>query len=192
MSAAGPRLGFVALVRLEFIQENARKHAGRLGFGAQEVGQIRRRAAELSKLRDELGSLISELAGLAADLVVGGQEDARPGAAEAEAAGDADPASRRPGTHVGPVEVEVGPLRDFAQLTSFEDAAAGIESASDVAVRGLSRGRATFSMSFAQPVDLVSELKERTPFAFSVRAASEGGVVLDVIQADADGSSRAA
>ncbi|MCE3267378.1 MAG: hypothetical protein K0S15_2087 [Solirubrobacterales bacterium] len=65
MSAAGPRLGFVALVRLESIRENARKHAGRLGLSAQEVGQIRRRAAELSRLRDELGSLISELAGLA-------------------------------------------------------------------------------------------------------------------------------
>ena len=182
----------MALVRLESIQENARKHAGRLGLSAQEVGQIRQRAAELSRLRDELGSLISELAGLAADLLVGGQEDARPSAAEAQAAGGTDEASRSPGTYVGPVEVEVGPLRDFAQLTSFEDAAAGIESASDVAVRGLSKGRATFSMSFAQPVDLVSELKERTPFAFSVRAASEGAVVLDVNPADADGSSRAA
>lgn len=180
MSAVGPRLGFVALVRLESIQENARKHAGRLGLSAQEVGQIRQRAAELSRLRDELGSLISELAGLAADLLVGGQEDARPSAAEAQAAGGADEASRSPGTYVGPVEVEVGPLRDFAQLTSFEDAAAGIESASDVAVRGLSKGRATFSMSFAQPVDLVSELKERTPFGLRVRAARGDNLVLDV------------
>jgi hypothetical protein len=80
------------------------------------------------------------------------------------------------------VEVEVGPLRDFAQLTSFEEAASEIEAAEEVRVSDFSGGRATFSMSFARPVDLVRELEERSPFEFSVRAASGDGVVLDVAQ----------
>ncbi|HEX6669759.1 MAG TPA: hypothetical protein VF061_09385 [Gemmatimonadales bacterium] len=170
--------------RLESIQENARRRADRLRLSAQEIRQLRQRAAELSKLRDELGSLISELAGLAGDLLLGGQEagrEARGGGTE-PGAGPADPApvSPPPDAYVGPVAVSVGPLRDFAQLTSFEDAASRIGAAEDVQIRGFTDGRATFSMNFAQPVDLVRELEAYAPFGFSVRAASGDAVVLDV------------
>ena len=84
------------------------------------------------------------------------------------------------GVYAGPVEVEVGPLKDFAQLSNFEDAAAGIEGGSEVKVTRFSDGRATFSMNFAQPVELLRELEERAPFDFSVRDTRTDGVVLDV------------
>ena len=74
----------------------------------------------------------------------------------------------------------MGPLRDFSQLTSFEDAASAIDSASDVQIRNFADGRATFSMNFAQPVELVQELERRTPFPFSVRSAAAEGVILDL------------
>jgi hypothetical protein len=159
-------------------QENAGRSRGvgrlskRLRLSAQDAMQRAERTGDLSKLREELGTLVAELRGLAG---VSSAEGERPSVGT-------EPAADR--TYAGPVEVEVGPLRDFAQLTSFEDAVAEIDSTSSVVVRNFADGRATFSMSFAQPVDLVRELEERSPFAFSVRAAGVEGVVLDV-EADA-------
>jgi hypothetical protein len=74
----------------------------------------------------------------------------------------------------------VGPLTDFAQLTGFEDAAAGIRGASEIRVRRFSRGRATVSMNLADPVELLRELEERAPFDFVVRDMRSNGLVLDV------------
>ena len=67
------------------------------------------------------------------------------------------------------VEVEVGPAQDFAQLTRFEDAAAGIDGASEINVKRFSGGRATVSMNLEKPIDLLRELEERAPFEFVVR-----------------------
>jgi hypothetical protein len=161
--------------RLEEAQDNARRRAGRIRVGAQDAMALAERARELSTLRDELSALVGELASLAGIRMGGGGD--RP-AVGTEAAG----ADR---TYSGIVQVEVGPLRDFAQLTSFEDAVAEIDPSSTVQVRNFAGGRATFSMSFAQPVELVRELEERTPFPFSVRSAGAGGVVLDVATPDA-------
>ena len=121
---------------------------------------------ELSRLRGELASVVTDLAAVAGI-----------GAGSGERA----PAD---GVYSGSVEVEVGPLRDFAQLTLFEDAASSIEAASDVQIRNFAGGRATFSMNFAQPVELVRVLEERTPFPFSVRDAGPDGIVLDVARGD--------
>lgn len=141
----------------------------RLRLGAQDAMALADRVSELSSLREELGTLVAELAGLAG---VGAPDHGDRPAVGTEAAGER--------SYRGAVQVEVGPLRDFAQLTSFEDAAAGIDPEGDVSVRNFAGGRATFSMSFAQPVDLIRELEERTPFPFSVRAAGEESLVLDL------------
>jgi hypothetical protein len=82
------------------------------------------------------------------------------------------------------VEVEVGPFNDFAQLTLFEDAAAGIDGASEITVKRFSAGRATVSMNLESPIDLLRELEERAPFEFVVRDTRRDGLVLDV---DEDG-----
>jgi hypothetical protein len=80
----------------------------------------------------------------------------------------------------GLVEVEVGPLSDFAQLVGFEDAASGIGAAREIAVKRFAKGRATIEMNLGEPVELLRELEERAPFEFKVRDTREGRVVLDL------------
>lgn len=158
--------------RLEEIHAQARRQATRIRMAAlDDAVQISERVKELTTLRDELGGRVQDLAGRAG---------IRLGAEEAPSFSSGR-SGRRPegGVYTGPVEVEVGPLRDFAQLSGFEDAASGI-SAADVAIKRFSEGRATFSMNFAQPVELLRELEERAPFEFKVRDMRGDGVVLDV------------
>lgn len=83
----------------------------------------------------------------------------------------------------GLVEVEVGPLSDFAQLVGFEDAAGGIGGAAEISVKRFTKGRATLELHLSEPVELLRELEERAPFEFRVRDTREDRVVLDV---DAD------
>lgn len=80
----------------------------------------------------------------------------------------------------GLVEVEVGPLSDFAQLLGFEDAAGAIGAMSEISVRRFTRGRATLAMRLRQPVELLRELEQRAPFHFQVRDARSDRLVLDV------------
>ena len=79
----------------------------------------------------------------------------------------------------------MGPLNDFAQLTGFEDAAAGIAGASEIKVKRFSGGRAWVSMRLENPIDLLRELEEKAPFDFVVRDTRRNGLVLDV---DEDGA----
>jgi hypothetical protein len=80
----------------------------------------------------------------------------------------------------GLVEVEVGPINDFSQLVGFEDAAADIGGTSEVSVRRFAQGRATLSMRFKHPVELLRELEERAPFEFRVRDTRSDRIVLDL------------
>ncbi|CAN5574260.1 hypothetical protein BH20ACT15_BH20ACT15_11070 [soil metagenome] len=165
--------------RIEEIHEQARRQATRIRMAAlEDAVQISERVGELTRLRDELGARVTELAGSAGIKLGGGEDRAPVGTEPAGAAAD--------GVFAGPVEVDVGPLKDFAQLTNFEDAASGIDSVSDIKVNSFSDGRARFSMSFGQPVELLRELEERAPFEFVVRDTRDDGIVLDV-DADAPG-----
>jgi hypothetical protein len=65
-------------------------------------------------------------------------------------------------------------------LVGFEDAAGGIGATSEVSVTRFTQGRATLTMRFKQPVELLRELEERTPFEFKVRDTRSDRVVLDV------------
>jgi hypothetical protein len=80
----------------------------------------------------------------------------------------------------GLVEVEVGPLSDFSQLVGFEDAAGGIGATSEVSVKRFTQGRATLTMRFKHPVELLRELEERAPFEFKARDTRADRIVLDV------------
>jgi hypothetical protein len=162
---------------IEEIYGQARRQATRIRMKAlEDAVQMADRVTELSKLRDELGARVSDLADIARVRL--GIEGERPpvGMEPARAAA--------PGVYAGEVEVEVGPLNDFAQLTGFEDAAAGINGASQIRVKRFSGGRATVSMNLEGPVELLRELEERAPFDFVVRDTRPDGVVLDV---DEDG-----
>ncbi len=78
------------------------------------------------------------------------------------------------------VEVEVGPLEDFSQLVGFEDAAGAIGATSEISVRRFARGRATLEMRLDEPVELLRELEQRSPFEFRVRDRRFDRLVLDV------------
>jgi hypothetical protein len=162
--------------RLEEIHAQARRQATRIRMAAlEDAVQISDRVKELTTLRDELGGKVQDLAGMAG---INFGSDA-PGVAPAPGRN-----GRAPDVYSGPVEIEIGPLRDFAQLSGFEDAAAGIDSSAEVSIKRFSDGRATFSMNFAQPVELLRELEERTPFEFKVRDTRSDGVVLDLDDED--------
>jgi hypothetical protein len=161
---------------IEEIYGQARRQATRIRMKAlEDAVQMADRVTELSTLRDELGARVSELADVAR---------ARLGIEEERPAVGIEPAANG-SIYAGHVEVEVGPLNDFAQLTGFEDAAAGISGASEIKVKRFSGGRAWVSMNLENPIDLLRELEEKAPFDFVVRDARRNGVILDV---DEDGA----
>jgi hypothetical protein len=158
---------------LEEIYGQARRQATRIRMKAlDDAVQAADRVTELSKLRDELGTRISELAEVARARL--GIEEERPAVGMGPARAAAD------GVYAGEVEVEIGPFKDFAQLAGFEDAAAGIAGASRIKVKRFSEGRATVAMSLDRPVALLRELEARTPFGLAVRDMRRSGLVLDV------------
>jgi len=167
-----------ALASVEEIYGQARRQATRIRMKAlEDAVQMADRVTELSGLRDELGARVTELADVARVRL--GIEDI----AERPPIGTA-PAQAR--TYTGQVEIEVGPLNDFAQLTGLEDAAAGISGASEIRVNRFSGGRAWVSMNLENPIDLLRELEEKAPFDFVVRDTRRNGVVLDVDEGDAE------
>ena len=150
---------------IEEIYGQARRQATRIRMKAlEDAVQMADRVTELSRLRDELGTRVSELAEVARERL--GIEERTQGPAD--------------GRYAGEIEVEIGPLRDFAQLTGFEDAAAGVRGASDIRVKRFANRRATLSMNLADPVELLRELEERAPFEFVVRDTRRDQLVLDI------------
>jgi hypothetical protein len=165
-----------ALASVEEIYGQARRQATRIRMKAlEDAVQMADRVTELSGLRDELGARVSELADVAR-VRLGAEEDRPPVGTE--------PARSR--VYAGPVEIEVGPLNDFAQLTGFEDAAAGIEGASEIRVKRFSGGRAWVSLNLENPIDLLRALEEKAPFDFVIRDMRSDGISLDVDEGGAE------
>jgi hypothetical protein len=162
---------------IDEIYGQARRQATRIRMKAlEDAVQMADRVTELSSLRDELGARVSELAEVAKERL--GIE------AEDQPAVRTEPA--RAGVYTGRVEIEVGPLADFAQLTGFEDAAAGIDGVSETKVKRFSGGRAWVSMNLENPIDLLRALEENAPFDFTVRDTRRNGLVLDVDKGGAE------
>lgn len=80
----------------------------------------------------------------------------------------------------GMIHLDIGPLGDFSQLLGFEDAAGSIEATSQISVERFSGGRATLSMRLDEPIELLRELEEHSPFEFKVRDTRGDRVVLDL------------
>jgi len=163
--------------RLEEIHSQARRQATRIRMRAlKDAVQIADRVTELAKVRDLL-----EGAGLKLpEEEIEALEPGGPAAASVP---------RDDGIFDGRVEVEIGPLRDFAQLSEFEDAANQIGAAGEIKVRRFSGGRATLSIELDGPVELLRELEQRAALDFRVRSLKHDRVVLDV---DADDEAAAA
>lgn len=153
--------------RLEEMQAQARGQATRIRMKAlREAVEVSKRVQALSEVQDE---------------------GAPEGAAEAPVANGAAPANGNglfDGFYEGDVKLEVGPFGDFSQLVGFEDAI-GATGASDITIDRFSDGRASLSMHFEEPVDLLHELEERSSLEFKVRHTAPDNLILDV---DEDGS----
>ena len=150
---------------IEEIYGQARRQATRIRMKAlEDAVQMADRVTELSGFRDELGARVSELADVARErLGLEELEEDRPAVGTEAAQG---------GMYSGEVEIEIGPLKDFAQLTGFEDAAGGIEGASQIKVKRFSGGRAWVSMKLENPIDLLRALEEKAPFDFVVPSST--------------------
>jgi hypothetical protein len=151
--------------RLEEIQSQARGQATRIRMKAlREAVEVSRRTQELAEIHE------------------GSAADAAPASAGAEAAlGE---------LFEGLIKLEIGPLGDFSQLVGFENAV-GRLGASEISVERFSEGRATVSMQFDEPVELLRELEENAPFDFNIRRTADERLVLDVDD-DQDPEQRAA
>jgi DNA repair exonuclease SbcCD ATPase subunit len=139
--------------RLEEVEAQARGQATRIRMKAL------REAVEVSKKVKELTEMEPAL--------------------QAEVTGGPEPVAADEGLYEGEVKLEIGPLDDFSQLVGFEDAVGQI-GASEIKVDRFSDGRATFSMQFAQPTDLLSELEELSNLDFKVRHNAPNNLILDV------------
>jgi len=162
---------------LEGVRRQARGQATRIRMSAlREAAAISGRVAELSREPGEVRRAMIEALLSAIDRV-GVEED------EEERVG-VDAAAERPRGEAemfdGEVEVEIGPLSDFSQLVGFEDAAGGIGATREISVRRFAQGRATLEMRLAEPVELLRELEQRSPFEFVVRDQRPDRLVLDL------------
>ncbi len=169
--------GLAALAEeLEGVRRQARGQATRIRMcalreAAAVSGRVAKLSAEPGEVRRELiESLLSAIDRVGAE---GEEEEAPPGASAESPNGEAE-------LFDGEVEVEIGPLSDFSQLVGFEDAAGGIVATREISVRRFAQGRATLEMRLAEPVELLRELEERSPFEFVVRDQRPDRLVLDL------------
>jgi hypothetical protein len=158
-------------------------------IGAQARGQATRIRLQALREASELSARLSEVSqspaadrGRLLDAIRGAIDRMGLKEAAAAAAANGDGRARDTADEIfeGLVQVEVGPFEDFSQLVGFEDAAGGIGASSEVSVKRFTQGRATLTMRFKQPVELLHELEERAPFEFKVRDRRSDRVVLDV------------
>jgi hypothetical protein len=195
--AERPLWALVSLAdELEAIRSQARGQATRIRMLAlREAAELGERVADLARgpaetrerLLDAIAEALAAVGGRGGDGVVAAPEaeapeaDEQPEVAErVEEVNGSHPERIAEDVFVGSVEVEVGPLSDFAQLVGFEDAAGGIDATSEISVTRFAQGRATLAMRFAEPVELLRELEERAPFEFKVRDMRADRVVLDL------------
>lgn len=155
--------------RLDEIQQQARGQATRIRMKAlREAVEVSRRTQELAATQGE-----AEGGAPAADSDVTPEGGISPGV-------PADSAETALGElFEGLIRLEIGPLGDFSQLVGFEDAV-GRMGASEISVERFSEGRATLSMQFDEPVELLRELEESAPFEFEIRRTTPDELVLDV------------
>jgi len=144
--------------RLQEIEAQARGQATRIRMKAlREAVEVSRRVQELAE------------AEAPADEPVGAVPENGNGHAEATPQELFD----------GLVRMEIGPLGDYAQLVGIEDAI-GRLGASEISIERFSEGRATLSMQLDEPIELLRELEEHSPFEFRVRRNQDDSLILDV------------
>jgi hypothetical protein len=168
---------------LKDVRRQARGQATRIRLRAlRDAADLGRRMTELARRPQARERLLDSLQVAIARL---GAEHEVDWAVEAPAASNGWAPREADELFDGMVEIEVGPLADFSQLVGFEDAAGGIMATSEISVKRFARGRATLEMKLVEPVELLRELEERSPFEFRVRDQRFDRLVLDVGEIEA-------
>jgi len=168
--------------RLEDLHAQARAQATRIRMRAlKDAVLIADRVGELSRVRDLLESAGFQVPEIEDALESPSDDPPAPPPQEDR------PEERDAEDKIfdGKVEVEIGPLADYSQLSAFEDAANAIGAAGEIRVTRFSGGRATLSLALEQPIDLLRELEERAALEFKVRSTKRDRVVLDVDEDEA-------
>jgi hypothetical protein len=164
------------LARADALGPQAREQATRMRMSAlRDAAEVARRVQELSEAPMAARGRLAESLRVAIERCGGG--------AAANGDGTGEPGRERDEADAifeGLVQVEVGPLDDFSQLVGFEDAAGSIGATREISIRRFARGRATLEMRLDEPVELLRELEERSPFEFRVRDRRFDRLVLDV------------
>jgi len=170
--AADPTGTVAALMRaVEEIHAQARSQATRIRMKAlQDAVAVAERVGELAGIRDELSKRVIE------EEAAGG----RPAFAQRPAASVQPEVETLEDGWSGRVDIDAGPIADFAQMTAIEDALREIDAVSSVSVRGLSEGRANLTAHLDEPVDLLAALEDAVPFALNPTAATPEAISLQL------------
>ncbi len=157
---------------LEDLRRQARGQATRIRMSAlREAAELSDRLAQLARTPGSAGEgLLESIRESVRRLSGDGAEE------QAEARREPTP----DGVYEGAVEIDVGPLGDFAKLVGFEDAARSIGAAADISIKRFSGGRATLAMTLSEPVALLDELERRSHLGLRVRDTRPDRLVLDV------------
>ncbi len=162
---------------VEVLQKQARAQATRIRMSAlSEAAELCERLAVLGRAPAEAGESLLDAIQESVKRLGGQPDEAVPETLHLSANGHGDGT----GLFEGQVEVEVGPLADFAKLVGFEDAARSIDAADNISIMRFSGGRATLAMTLSEPVALLEELERRSDLEFRVRDTRPGRLVLDV------------
>ncbi len=78
------------------------------------------------------------------------------------------------------VEIDAGPFPDFATVSAFERALAGLPDVEDVYVRRVVEGRARIDVTLSRPGPLLQAMHGSLPYELQVRSLSPTELVLDV------------
>jgi hypothetical protein len=161
---------------LEGVRKQARGQATRIRMSAlREAADVSEKLAELARRPGEVGEKMLESIQEAIRRVARDEVDLTEAAATN---GHTETAPE--GIFEGLVEVEVGPLGDFAKLVIFEDAVRSVNGASEISIKRFSEGRATLEINLDHPIDLLNELERRCDLEFRVRDNRGGRLILDV------------
>lgn len=91
-----------------------------------------------------------------------------------------EPTAEVPSAEAQVIQLDIGPLNDFAELARFEDALVEINAVLEVAIERFSEGRAKLMLRVDTPAEVLPELQRRAPLPFEVRTQTAEVLVLDV------------
>jgi len=164
---------------LDDLRKQARGQATRIRMSAlREAAELSERLAQLARNPEAAAEGLLDSIRESVRRLGGASDDAEPEVGPASANGNGELAAAE--IFEGQVEVEVGPLGDFAKLVGFEDAARSIDAAGEISITRFSGGRATLAMTLSEPVALLAELERRSDLELRVRDTRAGRLVLDV------------